>query len=117
MSGDGLYARAARVLAGGHAEHVPGTVSAPLTGTADAVEVGDLHVAPFFAGVLFTWRRAGVAERLAELLGHAQRLGQIGGWEENLTSGRSAGPIPRSPSSGSIPGRRRPSPPATCTTS
>ena len=87
MSGDGLYARAARVLAGGHAERVPGTVSAPLTGTADAVEVGDLHVAPFFAGVLFTWRRAGVAERLAELLGHAERLGQMGGWEENLTSG------------------------------
>ena len=87
MSGDGLYARAARVLAGGHTERVPGTVSAPLTGTADAVEVRDLHVAPFFAGVLFTWRRAGVAERLAELLGHAERLGQMGGWEENLTSG------------------------------
>jgi len=87
MSGDGLYARASRVLAGGHTERVPGTVSAPLTGTGDAVEVCDLHVAPFFAGVLFTWRRAGVAERLAELLGHAERLGQMGGWEENLTSG------------------------------
>ena len=87
VSGDGLYARASRVLAGGHTERVPGTVSAPLAGTADAVEVCDLHVAPFFAGVLFTWRRAGVAERLAELLGHAERLGQMGGWEENLTSG------------------------------
>ena len=87
MSGDGLYARAARVLAGGHTERVPGTVSAPLAGAADAVEVGDLHVAPFFAGVLFTWRRTGVAERLAELLGHAERLGRMGGWEENLTSG------------------------------
>ena len=69
----------AKVLAGGHTERVPGTVSAPLAGRADAVEVCDLHAAPFFAGVLFTWRRTGVAERLAELLGDAERLGRMGG--------------------------------------
>ena len=95
-SGDGLYARAERVLASGHAEHVPGTVSAPLTGAADAAGNGgdaghaviaDLTVIPFFAGVLFTWRTPGEAERLAELLGHAQRLGSIGGWEEQLAAG------------------------------
>jgi hypothetical protein len=66
---------------------VPGTATAPLTGARDTVEIGDLHAAPFFAGVLFTWRKAGDAERLAELLGHAQRLGQMGAWEENLTTG------------------------------
>jgi serine phosphatase RsbU (regulator of sigma subunit) len=87
MSGDGLFARANRILATGHSEHVPGTVTAPLTGARELVEIGDLHAAPFFAGVLFTWRKAGDAERLAELLGHAQRLGQMGAWEENLTTG------------------------------
>ncbi|HLH82515.1 MAG TPA: SpoIIE family protein phosphatase [Trebonia sp.] len=87
MSGDGLFARADRILASGHAEHVPGAVTAPLTGARDAVEVGDLHAAPFFDGVLFTWRAAGEPGRLAELLGHAQRLGQMGAWEENLTTG------------------------------
>jgi serine phosphatase RsbU (regulator of sigma subunit) len=95
-SGDGLYTRAGRVLAGGHAEHVPGTVSAPLTGEPDAAGNGgdigatviaDLTVLPFFAGVLFTWRTPGESERLAELLGHAQRLGSIGGWEEQLAAG------------------------------
>src|ERR1700722_13605884 len=95
-SGDGLYARAGRVLASGHAEHVPGTVGAPLTGEPEAAgnggEVGpaviaDLTVIPFFAGVLFTWRTPGESERLAELLGHAQRLGSIGGWEEQLAAG------------------------------
>jgi serine phosphatase RsbU (regulator of sigma subunit) len=99
-SGDGLYARAARVLATGHAEHVPGTVSAPLAGdvgsAADAdanggesshAAIADLAVIPFFAGVLFTWRTPGEAEQLAELLGHAQRLGSIGGWEEQLAAG------------------------------
>ena len=95
-SGDGLYARAERVLASGHPEHVAGPVSAPLTGAADAAGNGgdlgypviaDLTVIPFFAGVLFTWRTPGEAERLAELLGHAQRLGSIGGWEEQLAAG------------------------------
>jgi serine phosphatase RsbU (regulator of sigma subunit) len=96
--GDGLYARAERVLASGHAEHVPGTVSAPLSGdgagtaAANGADIGraviaDLTVIPFFAGVLFTWRTPGEAEQLAELLGHAQRLGSIGGWEEQLATG------------------------------
>jgi len=86
-SGEGLFARASRVLATGRAEHVPGTVTAPLTGATDAVEVADLRAAPFFAGVIFTWRESGGPERLAELLGHAQRLSQIGGWEEDLAAG------------------------------
>ena len=95
-SGNGFYARAERVLASGHAEHVPGTVTAPLTADADAAGNGgdlghpviaDLTVIPFFAGVLFTWRTPGEAEQLAELLGHAQRLGSIGGWEEQLATG------------------------------
>jgi serine phosphatase RsbU (regulator of sigma subunit) len=95
-SGDGLYARAERVLASGHAEHVAGTVIAPLTkppdGDGNGADIGhpaiaDLTVIPFFAGVLFTWRTPGEAERLAELLGHAQRLGSIGGWEEQLADG------------------------------
>ena len=87
MPGDGLFARAERVLASGRAEFVHGTVTAPLTGAADAVQVADLHAAPFFAGVVFTWRAAGELDRLAELLGNAERLGQMGGWEENLGTG------------------------------
>jgi len=87
VTGEGLFARASRVLKSGRAEHVPGTVTAPLTGATDAVEVADLHAAPFFAGVIFAWRRASEPERLGELLGHAQRLGRIGGWEEDLAAG------------------------------
>jgi hypothetical protein len=75
---------------------VPGAVSAPLTADADGggnggdsahPAIADLTVIPFFAGVLFTWRLPGEAERFAELLGHAQRLGSIGGWEEQLADG------------------------------
>jgi serine phosphatase RsbU (regulator of sigma subunit) len=87
MTGDGLFARARRVLDSGRAEHVPGTVTAPLTGAADLVRVADLRAAPFFAGVVFTWQLAGEASQRADLLGHAQRLGQMGGWEEHLGGG------------------------------
>jgi len=83
---DGVFARASRVLASGHAEQLSGAVTAPLTGGKDAVAIADLRVAPFFAGVICTWRRLGEPERLADLLGNAQRLGRIGGWEENLTA-------------------------------
>jgi serine phosphatase RsbU (regulator of sigma subunit) len=86
-SGDGLFARAERVLTSGRAEHVPGLVSTPLAEGVDVVAIADLHAIPFFAGVLFTWRTPGEAERLAELLDHAQRLGSIGGWEEQLATG------------------------------
>ena len=37
--------------------------------------------------MIFTWHRDGSAGRLAELLDHAQRLGRLGGWEENLVTG------------------------------
>jgi serine phosphatase RsbU (regulator of sigma subunit) len=90
--GDGLFARALRVLRSGRAEHAPGLVTAPL---ADAGKMAggsmtvlaDLHAVPFFAGVLFTWRVPGEAEQVAEVLEHAQRLGSLGGWEEQLAAG------------------------------
>ena len=37
--------------------------------------------------MIFTWHRDGSAGRLAELLDHAQRLGRLGGWEDNLVTG------------------------------
>jgi hypothetical protein len=85
--GDGLFARAARVLASGRAEHAPPGAVSTLTGDADAVQVAGVHAAPFFAGVAFTWRPVGEAERLGGLLDHVQRLGRIGAWEEDFAVG------------------------------
>jgi hypothetical protein len=91
-SGDGLFAMAERVLASGRAEHAapaaaPALTSMALTGEVDPVQVTEVRAVPFFAGVVFTWRRVGEAEERADLLGHAQRLGRIGAWEENLVTG------------------------------
>jgi PAS domain-containing protein len=92
-SGDGLFARAARVLADGAAQRVTGPVGPPhtgtLTGNADVVQVADLRAAPYAGGVVFTWRALTTPEDsgLAELLDHVQRVGRLGGWEEDLTTG------------------------------
>jgi hypothetical protein len=46
-----------------------------------------IRVSRMYDGVVIAWRRAGEAGRLASLLEHAERLGRIGGWEENLLTG------------------------------
>jgi hypothetical protein len=81
-SGPGLFARAMQVLADGAPQYVPG----PLSESA-----ADLRVARFFDGVIFTWRgdaSAGQIPQTPPLLDHAQRLGRLGGWEENLVTGQ-----------------------------
>ncbi len=99
VSGQGLFARAVQVLTDGVPQHVPGLLSEalasgfpahPAPGGTAAPPLADLRVARFFDGAIFTWRghhAAGRAPDLAVLLDHAQRLGRLGGWEENLLTG------------------------------
>ena len=72
-SGDGLAARAARVLADGAPQYAPGRVG-PLTGRgADAVPVMDLRAACYDGQVVFTWRgRVGDEGRLGEAFDHVR---------------------------------------------
>jgi serine phosphatase RsbU (regulator of sigma subunit) len=73
-SGDGLAARAARVLADGAAQYAPGLVG-PLTGAdhADPVPVADLRAARYDGRVVFTWRaRVGDEGRLGEAFAHGR---------------------------------------------
>jgi hypothetical protein len=96
VSGQGLFARALQVLADGVPQHVPGPLSESLASGFIQAEVSpdddqappvDLRVARFFDGVIFTWHGDRSPDRLAVLLDHAQRLGRLGGWEENLATG------------------------------
>jgi serine phosphatase RsbU (regulator of sigma subunit) len=86
-AGDGLFALAERVLAAGGPERLAGAGVSALTGETDPVQVTGVRAVAFFSGVAFTWRPAGEAERLGDLLDHVQRLGRIGPWEENLAAG------------------------------
>ena len=90
----GLFARATQVLSDGVPQYIPGPLRESLAGGPPADETGageatleDLRAVRFFDGVIFTWHRDGSAGGLAELLDHAQRLGRLGGWEENLVTG------------------------------
>ena len=76
VAAEGLFARAVQVLTEGESQHVPG----------EALE-GDLRLARFYDGVIATWQHEPPESAAAALLDHAQRLGRLGGWEENLVTG------------------------------
>jgi serine phosphatase RsbU (regulator of sigma subunit)/PAS domain-containing protein len=93
VSAEGLFARAVQVLTEGTSVYVPGPLSiSPVTGLpvsetdAGGALVRDLRVARFYDGVIVTWQHESPGSQAA-LLEHAQRLGRLGGWEENLVSG------------------------------
>ncbi|HEX3188584.1 MAG TPA: SpoIIE family protein phosphatase [Streptosporangiaceae bacterium] len=94
VTGSGLFARARQVLADGMSQFVSGPLRESLASGLPANEaesadpaLADLRVARFFDGVIFTWHRDSSADGLAAVLDHAQRLGRLGGWEENLVTG------------------------------
>ncbi|MEU6880264.1 SpoIIE family protein phosphatase [Streptomyces sp. NPDC046712] len=63
---------------------------APLTALVDQVALAstaDLSISRHGDGILLIWRIEDEAARLANLLQHAQRLGRIGGFEENVLTG------------------------------
>jgi serine phosphatase RsbU (regulator of sigma subunit) len=83
----GLYDRAVQVMATGEARYTSGEIiAAPVAGGLVA-PVLEVRIARLYDGVVITWRPAGEVERLGALLHQAQRLGRIGGWEENLLTG------------------------------
>jgi len=94
VAGSGLFARARQVLADGVTQYVPGPLRESLASGLPLNEsepgdlaLADLRVARFFDGVIFTWYRDRSADGLAAVLDHAQRLGRLGGWEEDLVTG------------------------------
>jgi serine phosphatase RsbU (regulator of sigma subunit) len=83
----GLFDHCVTVLATGEPQRVAGEMVAAQTGAAGTEPVPAIRIARLYDGVAIAWRAAGDADRLAALLQHAQRLGRIGSWEENLRTG------------------------------
>ena len=79
-AGHGLFARALRAVEDGAARYLPGPLVEP-------VPIADFRVAKFGDGAIFTWRGYGEAGGLTDLLDHVQRIGRLGGWEENVEAG------------------------------
>jgi PAS domain-containing protein len=83
----GLFDACVTALATGQPQHLSGDLVAGQHDPADRSATPAVAVAPLYDGVAVAWRATGDAGRLATLLEHAQRLGRIGGWEENLRTG------------------------------
>ena len=83
----GLFDSCVQALATGAPQRVLGEVMATHAGDDGAAPVPEIRVAPLYDGVAIAWREWDERERFAGLLEHAQRLGRIGGWEEDLRSG------------------------------
>lgn len=83
----GVLGLARKALDTGQAQYVPGPLTVAPAGEVTG-EIADVRIVRFFDGVVITWRMATEADRLTALLGQIQRLGRIGGWQENLFSGQ-----------------------------
>lgn len=83
----GLYDHALQVLATGEPQELAGEVISTAVGDALVAPVMDVRMTGLYGGVVIAWRSADEVERLTALLQQAQRLGRIGGWEENLLTG------------------------------
>jgi serine phosphatase RsbU (regulator of sigma subunit) len=82
----GLLECAVQALTTGQPRQLRGPVTTAPAGEV-AGAVADVRIARYLDGVVMTWRPAGRSDRLAALLGHIERLGRIGGWEENVVTG------------------------------
>lgn len=83
----GLFDSCLRALETGDPQQVTGEIMAAQAGAARTVPAAAVRIARLYDGVALAWRGADDAERLATLLQHAQRLGRIGSWEENMRTG------------------------------
>ncbi|MFF8386487.1 SpoIIE family protein phosphatase [Streptomyces kanasensis] len=83
----GLYEYVLRVHATGEAFHAERMALSALVGEVPLTSVAAVGIGRYGDSVLLTWRLEDEATRLAALLQHAQRLGRIGGFEENVVSG------------------------------
>ncbi|AWZ06044.1 MULTISPECIES: SpoIIE family protein phosphatase [unclassified Streptomyces] len=83
----GLFEVIERVHATGEAFRAERMSLTALVDQIPLTAVADISVSRHGAAVLLIWRIEDEKARLADLLQHAQRLGRIGGFEENLATG------------------------------
>jgi PAS domain-containing protein len=85
LTAGGLFDRCLAAVEGGAPQRLPGEAVAAQAGP--GTPAAGIRIARLYDGVVIAWREAAEADRLAALLQHAQRLGRVGGWEEDVRSG------------------------------
>lgn len=82
-----LFDRIERVFATGEPYRAHRMRLTALVDDVPLAAVADFHISRHGGSVLLIWRIEDETARLASLLKHAQRLGRIGGFEENVLTG------------------------------
>ncbi len=82
-----LFGKIERVYATGEPFRAQRMTLTALVDQVPLASVADLSISRHGGSVLLIWRIEDETARLASLLQHAQRLGRIGGFEENLVTG------------------------------
>ncbi|MEU1479153.1 SpoIIE family protein phosphatase [Streptomyces sp. NPDC005760] len=82
-----LFERIESVYATGEPYRAPRMRLTALVDDVQLAAVADINISRHGGSVLLIWRIEDETARLASLLQHAQRLGRIGGFEENLLTG------------------------------
>jgi PAS domain-containing protein len=85
LTAGGLFDRCLAAVEAGEPQRLPGEGVAAQAGL--GTPAAGIRIARLYDGVVIALREAGEAGRLAALLQHAQRLGRVGGWEEDVRSG------------------------------
>ncbi len=83
----GLFEKVEHVHATGEPFRARGMTLPALLDQVSLTVSADVSISRHGAEVLLIWRSRDEASRLADLLAHAQRLGRIAGFEENLLTG------------------------------
>ncbi|MEU7280015.1 SpoIIE family protein phosphatase [Streptomyces sp. NPDC045431] len=87
VGGSELFESIERVYATGEPFRARRMTLTALVDQVPLASVADISVSRHGSSVLLIWRVEDEAARLANLLQHAQRLGRIGGFEENVATG------------------------------
>ncbi|MFF8288694.1 GAF domain-containing SpoIIE family protein phosphatase [Streptomyces sp. NPDC016309] len=88
MGGSELFEKIERVYATGEPFRAQRMTLTALVDQVPLSAVVDISASRHGSSVLLIWRVEDEAARLANLLQHAQRLGRIGGFEENVATGQ-----------------------------
>ncbi|MFD3722881.1 SpoIIE family protein phosphatase [Streptomyces sp. NPDC058674] len=85
--GNGLFSKLERVYATGEPCRAPHTALTAFVDEVALTSVADVSISRHGTALLLIWKIEDETARLASLLQHAQRLGRVGGFEQNVRTG------------------------------
>uniref|UniRef100_UPI002024A3E0 SpoIIE family protein phosphatase n=1 Tax=Frankia sp. CiP1_Cm_nod1 TaxID=2897160 RepID=UPI002024A3E0 len=84
---DGLFGQAVDVLRTGRPYQADGLPVHVIVGGRIVATEMDVRIGRFLDGIALTWRRTDDTDGLTTILQHAQRLGELGGWQQDMLTG------------------------------